>query len=43
MNFRFLIEYEELDLLEAASWAKLLGVSAPGASGEGVVSILTLS
>ena len=39
----FLNGYEELDSVEPESWAAASGVSSPGASGEGVVSIVYLS
>ena len=43
MNLRFLNEYGEFESVEPVSWPEALGVSAPGLSGEIVLSIVTLS
>ena len=43
MNLRFLNEYGELESVDPASWAEALRLSAPGVSGEIVMSIVTLS
>ena len=41
-NLLFLNEYDELESVDPASYAEALGVSAPVASGAGMVSIVTL-
>ena len=43
MNLQFLIKYGELESVEPEYWAEGLGVSSTGASGSGVVLIVTSS